>query len=143
MLLESEAVLVIKLGDLSESIADGLQQGHVLADTAPDTDAVMLVSDREHNAIYHTSLLLRELATNEVQDELEPCVLAVFLKVILDGHSDDPLAAMLVLRVLPFGANALLKKQIVGVRNYLRHSVQVVIHVPKVLNLQSQERTHG
>ena len=45
MLLEAEAVLVVKLGDLSESVADGLQQGHVLGDTAPHTDAVVLVPD--------------------------------------------------------------------------------------------------
>ena len=88
-------------------------------------------------------MLFGELATDEVEDKLAPGVFSVFFKIILNGHRNDPFAAMLVLWVFPLGSDTLLEEQVICVRDYFRHAVEVIIHVPEVFNLQDMDKRNG
>jgi len=94
----------------------------------------MLITDRKDDAVDNVALGLGKLSRDEVQDELKPGVLTVLFKVIFDRHGDDPLAALLVLRVLPLRSDAFTEHQVVRVGDDFRHAVEVVVHAPEVLD---------
>ena len=62
-------------------------------------------------------------------------MITFFFHVLFDGQCDDPLASLLIAGVFPLWSDSFLEHQIVSVRYDLAHRVNVIIHFPKVLDL--------
>lgn len=125
--------LLRQLADLFELLAYSFDLGDVVVVVAPERDSVVLLSDAEDGSV--DDLEVVELAGHHVQHQSLPGLVALLLHVLLDGQSHHPLAALLVVGVLPLWADALLEQQVVRVRDDLADRVDVVVHPPEVLNL--------
>ena len=135
---ELEGLVGGELEDLLEATADGHQDllallrgstlaardisvstaGNVLADSAsPDTNTEEGLADVDDNTHDLAVLLVLESLADRSKHSMQPDLVNVDTALLLELVG--PLATMLVLGVLPLGADALLEKMVVGLESEL------------------------
>lgn len=129
---EFDLVVVLELQSLLEALANlgerllCLFRGLALADRAcPKTDTVKPsphVDDDAHDLVI---ILVLEVLTDSREHDVEPQSVDVDGLLVLE--LEGPLAAVLVLRVLPLGSHTLLEEVIVGLERQFRCGGNVVL----------------
>ena len=99
---------------------------------SPHANAEEGLADVDDNTHDLTVLLILESLADGGEHDVQPNVVngdaALLLELV------GPLAAVLVLHILPFGADALLEQVVVGLEGELRDGGDVVVHTPELLN---------
>lgn len=135
---ELESLVGRELKDLLEATADGHQDllallrgptlaarnvpvaaaGNVLADSAsPDTDTEEGLADVDDNTHDLAVLLVLESLADRSKHSMQPDLVDVDIALLLELVR--PLATVLVLGILPLGADALLEEMIIGLESEL------------------------
>jgi hypothetical protein len=94
----------------------------------------MFVAYAENHSVDRVAFIFCKLAANYSQEKPQPSTVTFFSHVVFNRKGDDPLAAVFVCWVFPFGANAFLENQIVGVGDDICNGVGIVVHAPKIFN---------
>ena len=68
-----------------ELSADALETRDVFVVVAPQRDSVVLVPDRKDSSVDQLNALLWELPPDNTQQQMQPCLPALFFHVFLDG----------------------------------------------------------
>ncbi len=132
--LVAELELVGQRAELLEGFADALELGDVVVVRAPEGDTPVLITDREYRSVNQLVAVVREEAADHGEEEVGPGLLTLFFHVFFNRESDDPLAALAVVGVLPLWSDTLAEHQVVSVGNDLIDLVEVVKHPPEVLH---------
>lgn len=94
----------------------------------------MFLSDGQHDAVYYAHLLFVYLPRHQSHQGGQPGFSALFLHVVLDGKSDNPLAACSVADIFPLRPDSFFEKHVISVRHDLLNRVNIVVHAPEVLD---------
>lgn len=100
--------------------------GYALANSAsPDTDTVECLADVDDHAHDLTVLLILQRVADGGQHDMQPQLIDVDAALVLELVG--PLAAVLVLGILPLGPHAGLEKVVVGLEGEVRNGRDVVL----------------
>jgi hypothetical protein len=107
-----------------------------LADCAgPDTDTVEALSDIDYDAHELAIIFLLECLADSSQHNVEPELVDGYVALLLELVG--PLAAVLVLDILPFGADAFLEEVVIGLEGQFGGGSNVVLELlDHIVNLQ-------
>ena len=118
------------------TVRDGATNG-----PGPDANSVEGLADVDDDTHDLTILLVLESLTDGGQHSMQPEIINVDAALVLEAVR--PLAAMLVLGVLPFRANLLLEEVVVGFHSEVRYWGDIVLSARSVsflLPLRDKER---
>ena len=94
----------------------------------------MFVAYAENHSVDCVAFVLSKLSANYSQQKSQPSSVTLFSHVVFNGKGDYPLAAVFVCWVFPFGSNAFLENQIVGVGDDICNGVGIIVHAPKIFD---------
>ena len=134
-----EALADVHENLLTLLLRSALASGHIAISTvrdgatdgaSPDADSVEGLANVDDDTHDLAILLFLESLTNSTQHSVQPEIINVDAALVLEAVG--PLAAMLVLGVLPLGANTLLEQVVVGFHSKLRDRSDVVLSMKRI-----------